>query len=101
MIVLAILASSVFVTGNELLADCTGDIVAQHRCLAYITGAADGSNMTQVALENEFLCIPSTVSRAQMKDIVVRYLVDHPDKRHLNAGGITMIALKDAFACEK
>lgn len=100
-LLLMLAANSVYVSGNDLYADCTGDVDAQIRCNMYITGVNDGGAMMQVATRNEtFFCVPAGVNRKQLVDITTTYLRDHPENRHLNAGGIVLVSLKGAFPCQ-
>jgi len=95
-------ANNVFVTGNELYGQCTGTSEEQLICLSYITGVADGMTVTQVVYEPSpgFACIPDGVNRQQVRDIVVKYMTNNPESRHMHAGAVIIVALKNAFPCK-
>lgn len=94
-----------FTTGNQLLSDCAskeGEAAyyqLQANCVGYIAGVADALAFLSVSMpEAKLACIPS-IPLGQARDIVVRYLEEHPDKRHLSAGAIAWTALRLAFPC--
>ncbi|MGK4476346.1 Rap1a/Tai family immunity protein [Aeromonas molluscorum] len=61
-------------------------------CRGYITGVAD-------ILDGISFCIPHQVTRGQNADIVTKYLNEHPEDRHKDAGPLTAYALALAFPC--
>lgn len=44
-------------------------------------------------------CPPETMDNGQAMRVYVRYLKDHPAALHLDASGIMLLALRDAFPC--
>jgi len=65
--------------------------------MAYIVGIAD-------ALEGNVIdgwraCIPQSVTQGQAKDVALKWLRAHPEKRHFAAAGLVAYALSDAFPC--
>jgi hypothetical protein len=67
-------------TGNTLLDMCesTGAF-EQSFCLGYITGVTDmHSAVGSVLPENRRSCVAENVSNGQVKDVVVKYLKEHP-----------------------
>lgn len=89
-----------YLDGNELLTWCSESITA--RCGAYDMGVADamqffrtdGGNLTGFRA-----CIPPPVTSKQVEDIVMKFLREHPELRHLSAAGLVINALADAFPC--
>ena len=89
-----------FKTGNDLLSVCsqgdrseiaTGMAMA---CLAYIAAAVDCYTVT--------LCrVPKDTTRRKARDVVVKYLRDHPKDRHDLAIRQTWLALAEAWPCKK
>jgi hypothetical protein len=78
-------ANAVFVSGNDLLTNCQSEIAVDRMyCLAYIAGIFDVIESNTI---NGFrACIPSNgVTSDQVRDIAVRFLREHPEKRHLGA----------------
>lgn len=92
-------AAAAFNTGNEVLQKCdegadTQDIAY---CLGYIAGAVD-----QIALWTNYggkNCIPSNATLGQMRDVIVKYLKDHPQDRHRSAPLLSYMALGEAYSC--
>jgi hypothetical protein len=67
-------------------------------CSGYVSGIAD--IMTRKApLSGWLACIPAGVSTSQLRDIFVRFLQDHPAKRHLSAASLAAKSLAEAFPC--
>jgi hypothetical protein len=89
-------------TGNTLLTDCgTGPIqdaaptLSTGMCVGYIGGSVD------VLRNMGLLCLTPTTTNGQVVDIVVKYLVDHPEWRDKEAHFVVYGALKDVFPCPK
>ena len=88
-------ASAYFEDGNSLYDHCQKPVTSSFGavCYGYVTGVAD-------ALVNlGAYCVPQEASRKQAVDVVVFYLRDHPEKRHLPAFDHVTIALKEKFPC--
>ena len=98
--------------GNNLYEFCTAkedDIIYGGMCLGYLFGIADlvkifltkGIFMDVDGVKNQvgIICLPG-VTGQQLKDVVVKYLRDYPEKRHLQARLIAVDALRKAFPCK-
>ena len=83
------------VDGNKLLSLCTGP-TGKTGCEAYLSGVSDAAG----ELGTGKVCIPPAVTTAQMRDVVVKYLKDHPGDREMKAGTLTLRAFSSAFACK-
>lgn len=87
-------------TGAGLLDACEARDVAQHAyCLGYIGGIADvvltGGRRSPITA-----CIPSSVTNAQILDITVEYLHDHPREVRSYSGAVLVLeAIRKAFRC--
>jgi hypothetical protein len=92
-----------FDSGNDLLDDCSaksGDNpVKAGACLGYVTGVADvlGGGTVIDGIRACFV----TATTGQLKDVVLRYLNEHPETRHLVAASLVARALSEAFPCPK
>lgn len=64
-------------------------------CLGYVLGVADTLGATGNA------CIPPDTMEDQTRDLVIKYLHDHPESRHLGAASQVGISLMTAFPCKK
>lgn len=87
-------------TGNELLADCeTESSFTDGYCLGYISGVTH-SIIGDDDL-SKLVCFPEGLTTNQTKDIVKKYLVDNPSKRHYLAIDLILASLFQAYPCQK
>jgi hypothetical protein len=87
-----------YTDGNVLFADC--QVADSFACLSYIIGAVDQLLYVQYALGgNRIVCIPPNVPQGQVRDIVIKYLADKPEERHVRAASVVVAALSAAFPC--
>ena len=93
--------AAVFENGNELYRHCQNEQAesAEQKdtsagwCLGYILGAYDAVG------KNYAICIPSGVTTGQLKNVVMDWLLNHPEKRDLPAAGLVLDALLEKFPC--
>jgi hypothetical protein len=91
---------NVFTTGNDLKTSCEK---FEGFCYGYIEGIADamaGGVMTQVY--DYKACVPNEpgISAGQLKDIILRYLTNHPETRDWAGAGLVAHALEETFPCK-
>jgi hypothetical protein len=89
-------AFAAFDSGNALLESCDNatDAWKQSHCLAYIAGVSDVLDGMHIT------CTGGRVSLDQVKDVVVKYLREHPEQRNSDADDSTSTALALAFPCK-
>lgn len=85
-------------TGNDLLVACGSEKPLEYgMCMGYIAGVIDGfliSNRT-------IICLPSDLTRGQLRDVVLSGIQDAPRERG-DAGYVgVLLALSKAFPCLK
>lgn len=105
--------------GNSLLEACEASEqdVRLAFCTGYILGLVEGIKWGSVVsvmdsgaeLETADLnglsdvllgyCNPAEVELRQHRDIVVNYLLAHPERRHETARGLALDAFREAFPC--
>ena len=86
-------------TGNKLLATCESTIFyTVSDCLPYIAGAIDMGEL-DVTGQPKRWCRGPGVSLGQQKDIIIKYLKDHPERRHFPSGALVWQAMREAFPC--
>ena len=96
-------AMAYFVDGNALHKVCqypNVEFFPYGDCLGYTSGVSDvmtGGNI----VDGLRACIGTNVSRGQAKDVVKRWLENHPQYRHLPARSLVAAALAEAFPCKK
>jgi hypothetical protein len=83
-----------FDTGNDLWGLCT-DNVSGHNylCIGMSTAYFDMMHATG------YRCAVPAVDREKVRDTVLKYLTDNPDKRNLPASELAIASLKTAFQC--
>jgi hypothetical protein len=93
----------VFYSGNQLLAVCDGvSPVEKGICVGFISGVADtlaGVSENGGKLLGWRACQPPAATSGQTRDVVIRFLRAHPEKRHLTAASLTVWALAEAWPC--
>lgn len=88
-------AKAGFETGRSLLGHCTSEnIAAKSHCLGYIVGVYDAMDTTR------FFCTPSDITAGRLRDIVLAYLQQNPERWDFDAENLVTIALGQAFPCE-
>lgn len=91
--------------GNTLLEHCTevGQTApyGQIACNNYIGGIIEGYSAAlkshKAPPERFDFEAPANMATQQAIDIVVKYLRDHPERRHLLASALIVIAMHEAF----
>ena len=68
-------------------------------CAGFINGVVE-IHGEETTLYGHRACVPLTVTIHEMRRIVMAWLEDHPEKRHLVAHGLVGEALSRAFPCE-
>ena len=89
-----------FYDGNKLLTICndTEGVLNLGICLGYVEAVSDVLD-SGAAISGWKACSPENVTAGQVKDIVTRFLVNHPEKRHYAAHTLVARALSEAFPC--
>lgn len=91
-------------SGNGLLDSCTNadSMLRKGVCIGYISGASDALQMLDSDKEaKRYICTPAGVTRGQIRDVVIKYLTDHPQSRQNPAEALIFVALAEAFPCGK
>lgn len=96
------------IDGNRLLQICTLRAPAPLRpglapppgrreCEAYVSGVADG---IAAGPPRATACIPDGVTTAQLVEVVLKTLRDHPENAERHAGELVVQAYSRAFPCK-
>jgi hypothetical protein len=73
------------------------DFLVQYTaCLHYIAGAADNMDEARIR-QGKRTCIPDGMHDFEVKNIVVRYLEQHPEKWHLPVPAVLRMAFVEEF----
>jgi hypothetical protein len=89
-------------TGKLLLKICRGGNAGQEGyCLGYVTGISDGITTLQMLKPPHWtpICKPDWVTDRQLRDVVVKYLDDHPEDLHEPISLLTVLAMRSAWPC--
>jgi hypothetical protein len=83
-----------FDTGNDLWGLCTDKFPGHdYLCLGLPAAYFD------MMLATGYQCAATGVAREQVRDAVLKYLSDNPDKRNQPASQLALTSLKTAFQC--
>lgn len=97
--------AAAYISGNELHEMCAKDagIDFSLSCTLYVLGVADTmrvmSRVTTPIANFKHICVPSGATSGQLTDVAIKYLRDHPEKRHLGAMVLVINAIREAFPC--
>jgi hypothetical protein len=78
--------AGVYENGNTLLRDLEGTNMERMYALGYIVGTAD-------AYGGEAICVPQTVTKGQLNDVVYRFLKINPQHRDFSADVLVLLSL--------
>lgn len=85
-----------FDDGNALLKDCTSrNPFAQGLCYGLITGYFEGMRMSYTCSKDD-----PNINREQVKDVVIKFLKNTPEARHLPGVLLASRAFVLAFDCK-
>ncbi|TCP38037.1 Rap1a/Tai family immunity protein [Rhodovulum marinum] len=106
------------IDGNELLESCaSSEGTMEGFCIGYIIGQIEGQRFGAFIITSRLgvaedapdtnglldsligYCVPYNASNAQLRDVVTKYLTDHPAVRHETARFSVWQALTQAFPC--
>jgi hypothetical protein len=73
----------------------------QSHCAAYVAGVVDTLRMLSYKTAGGFFCSPQGTPPEQYISVTIAYLAGHPDNLRYNAAGEVMLALMQAFPCER
>jgi Ssp1 endopeptidase immunity protein Rap1a len=74
-------------------------VAERSSCHWYLLGIADGYTAASFLHEKRD-CVPNGVTANDLRDIVVKFYDNHPEKRHLKAMQFVTFAFIDAFNCK-
>lgn len=83
-------------SGNELYENCTDNNYGAVFCAGF--GRGVGEVMISTRLYGYEACFPG-VSDLQLRDILRRWLAEHPQDRHYSASSLVARALSETFPC--
>jgi Rap1a immunity proteins len=87
-----------FYSGNDLWSLCSGNSGIQSGlCMGYVRGIADAMMVQPPGVAGRRACFPEQVTAEQARDVVKRYLEQHPEVRHYSAASLAAEALAEAF----
>jgi hypothetical protein len=87
---------------NELLRDCTAPLSGTFTsgfCLGYLKGAAEMSRLRANVPLLPAVCVPDALTVGQVRNLVVRYMEEHPEELHYASIYLVHNALEEAFPC--
>jgi hypothetical protein len=97
-----------FESGNDLLRKCqSGTPVEKTFCIGYIIGVIDMVGVVEVSVDidgkrewkHPVVCLPIEAEAGQIRDVIVKYLVDHPERRDQRAAQLIVVTLIETWKC--
>jgi hypothetical protein len=90
---------AVYIDGNQIHPMCQSD-QSKSLCLGYVAGAIDAFEVMHAG-ENipHRWCLPKA-PLSQLVDVFKKWLVDHPEDRHINASVLLAAAFVAKFPCD-
>jgi hypothetical protein len=86
-------------TGNDWLQECTSASAGRStRCLTFVLAIVHMNAQPEVST---FFCGPKEATIGQARDVIVKYLRDHPERRHLLFARLAIDAMRQAFPCAR
>lgn len=88
-------------TGNSIYPLCTStQVQTSIICNAYVVGFVSGiSNQAILSESRPVFCLPAESNNGQIIAVFVKYMADHPEKRHIDTPSLIIVSLKEAFPC--
>jgi hypothetical protein len=83
-----------FDTGNDYFARCSDPAKNEIMCIA------TASSYFEMMQALNWKCNDAGVNRLQIRDVLVKYLRDNPQHRHVPATFNAILAYEQAFACK-
>ncbi len=93
---------AVLVNGNELYDWCTSSSgnAKSSLCLGFIMGVLDTITTMQASKQaHQQVCVPRGVTAGQARDVLLAYLNQKPQERHLAAASIVWVSMFQAWPC--
>jgi hypothetical protein len=85
------------VKGTTLLTACTSKSVTA--CDAYVDGFGDA--ISAGGKDHALACIPVAATGTELRDVMIKYLKNHPEDQHLKAATIASRAFMKAYPCSR
>jgi len=70
-------------------------------CMGYIMSAIDAYPIIHTAYPTVEFCAPKEVNYTKDLKVVTKFLRDHPEFLHKQAGMLVILAMSNAFPCNK
>jgi hypothetical protein len=84
------------VKGTTLLKACTGANATA--CDAYVDGFSDA--IVAGGKDHALACIPKSSTGTELRDVLVKFLKDHPEDQNLKATTLATRAFAKAYPCK-
>ena len=98
----AAVAESDVQSGNYVMPGCRASLENKVNSDAYRAGLCSGTILTLLNLSERLgICTPDTVTVAQLRMVVVKYINERPARMHENFMKLAIEALRTAWPCKK
>lgn len=83
----------------------TADNLQRGYCMGYVAGLTQGVASSElihdVKPSKRIFCLPEGVTNIQKVRVIRKYISNHPEEAHNPAQGQALMALREAFPCDK
>ena len=89
------------VSGNDLLNWRKSKVSMKAVCNGYSLNVVHAhTDFFNTFNQGQAICIPDGVrTRGQIREVIIKYLNDHPERRHFSASSRVAMPFMDAFPC--
>jgi hypothetical protein len=98
------LATRDMATGNDFYDICRNDganDIESVRCFVWVEGFINGVGVAESAHGSHTICLTKDITLEQSEAVILKYLSDHPERRHIAISALAFVALRGAFPCPK
>lgn len=92
-----------FQTGNDVLRTCSAErgSFVSGLCFGFIEGALRRDDLARwMDPKSAYACELPGVEKGQIFEVVITYLKNHPEKRHMYGASLVLVSVQEAF-CKK
>jgi hypothetical protein len=90
--------AGVYLDGNKVHEMCQSDQM-KDICIGYVAGAFDAFEVMHLGENIPRRWCPPKAPLSQLVDVFTKWLVDHPEDRHINASALLAAAFVAKFPC--
>jgi hypothetical protein len=91
---------SFFFRARYLVETCESESNAKYNeCVAYLASVADTADAVEAVTGAQSACVPTGVSLAELRKVLLDYQEHHPELLHGSAAALAVNAYQEAWTC--